>query len=101
MSHFIPSAEEEEEEEGSLFSSHNYSPNKKTIEAISFRINSLRTRRPYNLLLFLLLLININVHPCAGNSLPQFILPQGQSEIVLRLKEGPSTPVGSLIYTLK
>lgn len=36
-----------------------------------------------------------------ANVLPQFVLKDGQSEIVLRLKEGPATPVGNLIYKLK
>lgn len=36
-----------------------------------------------------------------ANKPPQFVLNEGQSEIVLRLKEGKETPVGSLIYTLK
>ena len=36
-----------------------------------------------------------------ANKPPQFVLSEGQSEIVLRLKEGKETPVGSLIYTLK
>jgi len=29
------------------------------------------------------------------------VLSEGSSEILLRLKEGPENPVGSLIYTLK
>ncbi|GAB0096475.1 Cadherin [Sergentomyia squamirostris] len=35
-----------------------------------------------------------------GNHPPRFLI-DGHSEIVLRLKEGPDTPVGSLIYRLK
>jgi len=36
-----------------------------------------------------------------GNRPPQFVLSQGQSEIVLRLKEGKETPVGTLVHRLK
>ena len=39
--------------------------------------------------------------PVLANSPPQFVLSEGQSEIVLRLKEGSATPVGSLVYRLK
>jgi len=53
---------------------------------------------PWSLVIFLLLM---NSGTVMGNILPQFLLSDGQSEIVLRLKEGPMTPVGSLIYTLK
>lgn len=35
-----------------------------------------------------------------GNRPPRFLI-EGHSEIVLRLKEGPATPVGTLIYKLK
>ncbi|KAI5639888.1 cadherin domain-containing protein [Phthorimaea operculella] len=35
-----------------------------------------------------------------GNRPPRFLI-DGQSEIVVRLKEGPDTPVGSLIYRLR
>lgn len=35
-----------------------------------------------------------------GNRPPRFLI-DGQTEIVLRLKEGPDTPVGSLIYRLR
>ncbi|XP_024946017.1 cadherin-23 isoform X2 [Cephus cinctus] len=37
---------------------------------------------------------------CARNNPPRFLI-DGQTEIVLRLKEGPETPVGSLIYRLR
>jgi hypothetical protein len=52
------------------------------------------------LLIFLLLMDDLGAK-VQGNILPQFLLSDGQSEIVLRLKEGPATPVGSMIYTLK
>ncbi|CAH0391322.1 unnamed protein product [Bemisia tabaci] len=38
--------------------------------------------------------------PAAANRPPKFII-DGQTEIVLRLKEGEETPVGSLIYRLR
>lgn len=37
----------------------------------------------------------------AANRPPKFLLDGQQSEIVLRLKEGPETPVGTRIYTLR
>uniref|UniRef100_A0ABD2XK31 Cadherin domain-containing protein n=1 Tax=Trichogramma kaykai TaxID=54128 RepID=A0ABD2XK31_9HYME len=37
----------------------------------------------------------------AANSPPRFLTDRGQTEIVLRLKEGPETPVGSFIYHLR
>ncbi|XP_068632323.1 cadherin-23 [Battus philenor] len=37
---------------------------------------------------------------CAANKPPRFLI-DGRSEIVVRLKEGPETPVGSLIYRLR
>ncbi|KAJ8674820.1 hypothetical protein QAD02_010606 [Eretmocerus hayati] len=51
----------------------------------------------------LLLLLLILPPDCeARNSPPRFVTESGQqSEIVLRLKEGPETPVGSLIHTLR
>lgn len=55
-----------------------------------------------SLSLFLMLtlattLVQCNKHP---NRPPRFII-DNHSEIVLRLKEGPDTPVGSLIYKLR
>ncbi|CAK1540672.1 unnamed protein product [Leptosia nina] len=47
-------------------------------------------------LVFLLLLC----HLVAGNRPPRFLI-DGRSEIVIRLKEGPDTPIGSLIYRLR
>ncbi|ODN06167.1 Cadherin-23 [Orchesella cincta] len=60
-------------------------------------------RLPLPLLPFLVLSCMIAIFPqmTVANVLPQFVLKDGQSEIVLRLKEGPATPVGSLIYKLK
>ncbi|XP_011499950.1 PREDICTED: cadherin-23 [Ceratosolen solmsi marchali] len=50
----------------------------------------------------LLLLLVVGAPRCEGrNSPPRFLTERGQSEIVLRLKEGPETPVGSLIYRLR
>lgn len=70
--------------------------------------NAIRTKLRFNpspsvlklVLAPLLLYLNL-VGSVSANNLPQFLLSDGQSEIVLRLKEGPATPVGSLIYTLK
>uniref|UniRef100_A0A1I8P9G8 Cadherin domain-containing protein n=1 Tax=Stomoxys calcitrans TaxID=35570 RepID=A0A1I8P9G8_STOCA len=42
----------------------------------------------------------MSVHNAHANRPPRFII-EGQSEIVLRLKESPETEVGTLIYTLK
>ncbi|CAL1677979.1 unnamed protein product [Lasius platythorax] len=39
-------------------------------------------------------------HCSARNNPPRFLI-DGQTEIVLRLKEGPETPIGSLIYRLR
>jgi hypothetical protein len=66
-------------------------------------INSIRKRTNlHSLPIFALLIILLfQASLVRGNILPQFLLSDGQSEIVLRLKEGPATPVGSLIYTLK
>nr|XP_023023050.1 cadherin-23 [Leptinotarsa decemlineata] len=50
------------------------------------------------LVLFFLLGLSVNSSEC--NRPPRFIT-DGQTEIVLRLKEGAETPVGSLIYRLK
>ncbi|CAB3223205.1 unnamed protein product [Arctia plantaginis] len=47
---------------------------------------------------FWLLLIILEV--VVANRPPRFLI-DGQSEIVVRLKEGPDTPVGSLIYRLR
>ena len=57
----------------------------------------------YSLILYLIVifLCIIGHSPVTANSPPQFVLSEGQSEIVLRLKEGPETPAGSLIYRLK
>lgn len=52
-------------------------------------------------LIITLLVFSSFVHSSVANVLPQFVLKDGQSEIVLRLKEGPATPVGSLVYKLK
>ncbi|CAG7830108.1 unnamed protein product [Allacma fusca] len=51
--------------------------------------------------LFLVILLSHGGLLVGANSPPQFVLSEGQSEIVLRLKEGPETPLGSLIYRLK
>ncbi|KAM3963622.1 cadherin-23 [Aphomia sociella] len=40
------------------------------------------------------------LHMVAANRPPRFLI-DGQSEIVVRLKEGPDTPIGSLIYRLR
>lgn len=45
----------------------------------------------------LLAVVQCNQYP---NRPPRFLI-DGHSEIVLRLKEGPETPVGSLIYRLR
>ncbi|OXU32081.1 hypothetical protein TSAR_007838 [Trichomalopsis sarcophagae] len=60
---------------------------------------SLRRAAPFLLALLLLLL----PATCeARNNPPRFLTERGQTaEIVLRLKEGPETPVGSLIYRLR
>ncbi|XP_035709581.1 cadherin-23-like isoform X3 [Folsomia candida] len=64
-------------------------------------IQKLRLSRPTVFLPPLLLFIIAQITLVNANILPQFLLSDGQSEIVLRLKEGPASPVGSLIYTLK
>lgn len=51
-------------------------------------------------LLIPILLISLFSH-VLSNRPPQFVLPPGQSEIVLRLKEGKETPVGTLVAELK
>ncbi|XP_053979716.1 cadherin-23 [Hylaeus volcanicus] len=38
---------------------------------------------------------------CSARNNPPRFLTDGQTEIILRLKEGPDTPVGSLIYRLR
>lgn len=46
-------------------------------------------------------LVLVSIVEVQSNRPPRFIIDGGQSEIVLRLKESPETPVGSLIYHLK
>lgn len=55
-----------------------------------------------NKLICLLLIIITGLEPacCYTNHPPRFLI-DGQTEIVLRLKEGTDTPVGSLIYRLR
>lgn len=48
----------------------------------------------------ILISLSLFIEPVLCNRPPKFLL-EGQSEIVLRLKEGSETPVGSVIYTLK
>lgn len=48
----------------------------------------------------LLVLLTVTVGRADANRPPKFLLDGHQSEIVLRLKEGPETPVGTLIHTL-
>ncbi|CAG5108412.1 Similar to Cdh23: Cadherin-23 (Mus musculus) [Cotesia congregata] len=59
----------------------------------------LMSLRKVRLKLFCVLICMVS--PClARNHPPQFLI-NGQTEIVVRLKEGPETPVGSLIYRLR
>ncbi|XP_050665095.1 cadherin-23 [Leptidea sinapis] len=55
-----------------------------------------RVRLKYINVLLILLLCQL----CSCNRPPRFLI-DGRSEIVIRLKEGPDTPVGSLIYRLR
>ncbi|XP_050524905.1 cadherin-23 [Daktulosphaira vitifoliae] len=41
------------------------------------------------------------VHICDANRSPQFVTDNWQTEIIVRLKEGPETPIGSLIYRVR
>lgn len=66
---------------------------------VNGRINYYRKVRLKALLALTLLLANLT--QVRGNRPPRFVIDGGQSEIVLRLKESPETPVGSLIYHLK
>ncbi|XP_054269612.1 cadherin-23-like [Macrosteles quadrilineatus] len=54
----------------------------------------------FNKQLFLLLLVNLLFTQVNANRPPKFLI-DGQTEIVLRLKEGSDTPAGSLIYRLR
>ncbi|CAG9827600.1 unnamed protein product [Diabrotica balteata] len=51
-----------------------------------------------NILVLVLLVISLSV--AEGNKPPKFVT-DGQTEIILRLKEGSETPVGTLIYQLR
>lgn len=55
-----------------------------------------RLKTMFALVLFLASIVQVQ-----SNRPPRFVIDGGQSEIVLRLKESPETPVGSLIYHLK
>ncbi|XP_034949613.1 uncharacterized protein [Chelonus insularis] len=73
----------------------------KVLKSVEFHFEpSRKVRFKVDLWNFLCVLICI-VSPClARNHPPQFLI-NGQTEIVVRLREGPETPVGSLIYKLK
>ncbi|XP_013175482.1 PREDICTED: cadherin-23 [Papilio xuthus] len=50
--------------------------------------------------ILLWLVLTTLITTCSANRPPRFLI-DGRSEIVVRLKEGPETPVGSLIYRLR
>lgn len=77
--------------------SHNHSQKK---EFVPHLIPSIFHRSAYLVALTILLLSPLEIS-AENNVLPQFVLKEGQSEIVLRLKEGPATPTGSRVYKLK
>lgn len=66
---------------------------------INGRIHYYRKVRLKSVLAFTLFLASIV--QVQSNRPPRFVIDGGQSEIVLRLKESPETPVGSQIYHLK
>ncbi|XP_043267778.1 cadherin-23 [Venturia canescens] len=64
------------------------------------RIFESSRRVRYKLASILVLLLCL-MRPCFARNHPPRFLIDGQTEIVVRLKEGPGTPVGSLIYRLR
>ncbi|KAJ8962164.1 hypothetical protein NQ318_018121 [Aromia moschata] len=54
----------------------------------------------YHLISTIFLLLNFSIKSVSCNRPPRFLI-DGQTEIVLRLKEGADTPVGTLIYKLR
>uniref|UniRef100_A0A6P7FSK3 Cadherin-23 n=1 Tax=Diabrotica virgifera virgifera TaxID=50390 RepID=A0A6P7FSK3_DIAVI len=67
---------------------------------IKFKIDnsSSKCSTQCNILVLVLLVISLSV--AEGNKPPKFVT-DGQTEIILRLKEGSETPVGTLIYQLR
>lgn len=59
-----------------------------------------RLKCPWQFLCLLVLSVCLRRASGDTNRPPRFLI-DGHSEIVLRLKEGPDTPIGSLIYRLK
>ncbi|XP_060525001.1 cadherin-23 isoform X2 [Cylas formicarius] len=66
---------------------------------IKFKSASL-SGTPADVILFLGLVLSFSVNRVVANRPPRFLM-DGQPEIVLRLKEGEETPIGSLLYSLK
>lgn len=71
--------------------SHAQSPNNSHRKV---RLKSYRMLSVTNIILILLCTVNI-VNCNERNNPPRFIIDDHHSEIVLRLKEGPETPVGN------
>ncbi|XP_055586421.1 cadherin-23 [Uranotaenia lowii] len=68
-------------------------------KASSYTFRKVRLKPATKFILLMLSLMEL-IDVALANRPPRFLI-DGHSEIVLRLKEGPDTPVGSLIYKLK